>query len=183
MSQLPYSLSRHFCPTEEVADDERQARLPASTRVEVQASIHNRTGKRQIITSQTRELHRCSSCACRRMKTRPLRSNLDILSCCRHQHGTSAEAFNEAIVLQHYEYELNVPLAALDAYVEDRHIADLYRLWTKATFCSVWVINPENLIARLSFCVQIMPRCADMICMTQGPDAAKMCFFFYPHTY
>jgi hypothetical protein len=28
------------------------------------------------------------------------------------------------LLLQHYEYELNVPLAALGACVEDRHITD-----------------------------------------------------------
>jgi len=75
--------------------------------------------------------------------------------------------FNEAIVTSaFYEYELNVPLpvAALGACVEDRHIADLYRLWTKATtFCSVWAINPENLMALLSFAVTgIVLRGADM---------------------
>jgi hypothetical protein len=46
-SQLPYSLSRH---SEEVVDDERQSRLPASSTVDVEVCIRYRTGKRQIIT-------------------------------------------------------------------------------------------------------------------------------------
>jgi hypothetical protein len=43
----------------------------------------------------------------------------------------------DAIVLQHCEYELDVPLANLGVCVEGRHITDLYckyRLWTKVTF-------------------------------------------------
>jgi len=35
------------------------------------------------------------------------------------------DPFSEAIVLRHYEYELNIPLAAPGACVEGRHIADL----------------------------------------------------------
>jgi len=44
------------------------------------------------------------------------------------------DPFNEAIVLQRCEYELDVPLAALGGCVEGRHIADLYRLWINAPF-------------------------------------------------
>ena len=47
------------------------------------------------------------------------------------------DPFNEAIVLQHCECELDVPLTALGACVEGGPISDLYRLWTKRLLFSL----------------------------------------------
>jgi hypothetical protein len=81
------------------------------------------------------------------------------------------DPFLRLLLLRHYEYELNVPLAALSACVEDRHIANCGQ---QRPF-----VQSERLIQRICCSGYATLRRHDL--HDRWPDAAKKGCFISTH--